>query len=742
MQLQDYDARQRFITEIDENFSVIAPAGVGKTTAITNRIANFIINDVQTNDKEHSLTKTLVAVTYTEKAACEIKERTIIAIDDKCKDNELLQRACHERINNAFFGTIHSFALNFIRTYGHLIGVLSEIEVLQNDDDVWMSFLEELDDPLTCVPQYLHDDFKRFVDVDKFINDARSCISYKQSNNVFRYAPNVAFDKILKFSPKPTMTAVIKYQSSIIEWLDFCKHGMPYVIPDYKSSCTTQSFLDVCDDVFSELNKWKSSVVENFITEIACRYRKHRIKHGNLRYDDLITCAVELLSNATVIQEVEKLPYRVLLDEAQDTDEQQFRLLLGVSQNILHEGICVDIEKNFPKSGCFSMVGDIQQAIYCERADVRFYQFLHEQLLKNCCVKDLVFCVTMRCPIAVVNFVNQRFKTIFRDINFVPLLARPDAIEGSVEVEKISRKPDMEDAAKIVCDHILNMFLRKTCDDFYVTKWSDIAILAPRKDWLNELYDDCVKNHLPVQIHDGNVRENTVSPLQWLASCVRYINNPMDRFEFAGILREIFGISSKEIINYFTYNNSFQCKKIDDQFDHFRRQKAYMTLSQLLFYVIENINLFERIQCLSLYSDFEWMHEKNRVLELCYFAESQNMTLWDAEELFVAHLSMPANDGLVDDNAIQMMTYHKSKGLEWPIVILPFLSRGRQLKSGMKCDENGRLYDVIYNNECRLLYVACTRAKQRLILYDDSDVFDKNLRAGMVSSLQILSSFK
>lgn len=742
MQLQDYDARQRFVTEIDENFSVIAPAGVGKTTAITNRIANFIINDVKTNDKEHSLTKTLVAVTYTEKAAHEIKERTIMSIDENCHDDELLRRACHERINNAFFGTIHSFALNFIRIYGHFIGISADIEILQNDDDMWMAFLETLDDPLSCVPCDFRDDFKRYIDIDKCINDARFFAKNVKSNNCLQHAPYVAIDAVLEFVTKSTMTAVIRYQRSIAEWVDFCKKGMPYAMPDYRSSCTTKSFLDLCDNVFGGLNKWRDSVVDYLITEIACCYRAFRITQGKLRYDDLISCAVELLFNETVIREIEGMPYRVLLDEAQDTDEQQFRLLLGISQNILRDGIAIDVGKNFPQKGHFSMVGDVQQSIYCERSDVKFYRFLHEKLIRNGCVDDLVFYVTMRCPVAVVNFVNQRFKTIFRDVEFVPLLSKPGAIVGNVDVEKILRKPDIEDSVKIVCEHISNMFLLKTCDDFHVTKWSDIAILAPRKDWLNELYDDCVKNHLPVQIHDGNVRENTASPLQWLASCVRYINNPMDRFEFAGILREIFGVTSKEIINYFIYNNSPQCHEIDDKFDDFRRQKDHMTLSQLLFYVIENIQLFERIQCLSLYSEFEWMHEKNRVIELCYFAESQNMILWDAEELFLSHLAMPANDGLVDDNAIQMMTYHKSKGLEWPIVILPFLSRGRQLKSVVKCDGNDRLYDLIYNNECRLLYVACTRAKQRLILCDDSEIFDEKLRSGMVSSLQILSSFK
>ena len=52
MLLVDQFQRDDFAENLCENFSVIAPAGVGKTTAITKRIANFIINDAKHRSPE------------------------------------------------------------------------------------------------------------------------------------------------------------------------------------------------------------------------------------------------------------------------------------------------------------------------------------------------------------------------------------------------------------------------------------------------------------------------------------------------------------------------------------------------------------------------------------------------------------------------------------------------------------------------------------------------------------------
>ena len=60
--LQDQPARDRFITELGQNFCVSAGAGVGKTSAIVDRVAQLALRELS------SLAR-LVVVTYTKAAA-------------------------------------------------------------------------------------------------------------------------------------------------------------------------------------------------------------------------------------------------------------------------------------------------------------------------------------------------------------------------------------------------------------------------------------------------------------------------------------------------------------------------------------------------------------------------------------------------------------------------------------------------------------------------------------------------
>src|SRR2546423_1333795 len=70
--IADDDARQRFVRELDRNFSVIASAGSGKTQAITDRIVEVA------KDRQRALEwlPQLVVVTYTNRAADEMQQRT------------------------------------------------------------------------------------------------------------------------------------------------------------------------------------------------------------------------------------------------------------------------------------------------------------------------------------------------------------------------------------------------------------------------------------------------------------------------------------------------------------------------------------------------------------------------------------------------------------------------------------------------------------------------------------------
>ena len=94
----DQPQRERFITELERNFSVVASAGSGKTRAITDRIIA-----IATSARALELLPALIVVTFTNRAADEMQQRARQRILEEGVSLEVLAA-----FNRAFFGTIHS----------------------------------------------------------------------------------------------------------------------------------------------------------------------------------------------------------------------------------------------------------------------------------------------------------------------------------------------------------------------------------------------------------------------------------------------------------------------------------------------------------------------------------------------------------------------------------------------------------------------------------------------------------
>ncbi len=102
----DYTERQlEAINHLDGNLQVIACAGSGKTQVLAQRIVNILKNKAP----EGIGPANIVAFTFTDKAAGELKDR--------------IHRLCREQLGQSvglaemFVGTIHGFCLDLLQTY-------------------------------------------------------------------------------------------------------------------------------------------------------------------------------------------------------------------------------------------------------------------------------------------------------------------------------------------------------------------------------------------------------------------------------------------------------------------------------------------------------------------------------------------------------------------------------------------------------------------------------------------------
>src|SRR6516164_5983319 len=128
----DSAARHRILTDFSTTLFVAAAAGTGKTTVLIGRIVALVREGVSTLDR-------IVAVTFTEKAAGEMKLRLRTEIerarqDCTAKQRALLEQALRE-LELARINTIHSFCADLLRERPVEAGVDPLFEIVAEDKE-------------------------------------------------------------------------------------------------------------------------------------------------------------------------------------------------------------------------------------------------------------------------------------------------------------------------------------------------------------------------------------------------------------------------------------------------------------------------------------------------------------------------------------------------------------------------------------------------------------------------------
>jgi ATP-dependent exoDNAse (exonuclease V) beta subunit len=757
---RDESVRARFASELDRNFSAVASAGSGKTTAITQRVLS-----IARSPNAVEILPRLVVVTFTNRAADEMQQRTRQALLQ-----ENLRQEVQTAFNRAFFGTIHSFCMKLLTDFGHYLGLPAPLELVTEDDDLWQEFAQNQ----TRIGRSLGDKDRavllRFVQARDLMELARYAGSSALRVPPLSPCPTLDFAEVYSQLDKGKGNDNIsKSQAELREWETRHAGDWEYLRWPVCFTATNALFTQLCQEKFAPLRKWVCDAATCVAAEVQRDYLDFRLDHGLVTYGDQIALAEELLRHPVAAQRIREENFRVILDEAQDTEPLQFSVLLEATRPPEARGLWLQDRQSPPRPGHFCMVGDFQQSIYWERADLNYYRAVHEALIADKHGESLEFAVTFRLDQKQLNFVNETFREILNEkdgqVRFVELQPRPDILPGKVIRVPLAAKELLPEGkklkdyqkARIEAEYLARWIKDAGLKKLSADSWRDVAILCPRKAWLQTAAAALRRVGLPVAIQSERDVKGDSPAYAWLTALLTIMTDPLNAYEIVGVLREIFGASDHDLaVLSEGQKASFRIDEILSAtarissllrtLAEIRQRAEGLALFDAVTLIIEQTQLRERLLLLPATEFGDLARELDALLAQAAEAEANGMILAEFAEHLRNDFATPrAVRFSADDNAIQLITSHKAKGSEWQAVIVPFLARdlrppspryphfvkspvdGELIIAFGKEDKSKDLKDAIERARQqeleRLLYVATTRARHALVIVLDQEIF-------------------
>ncbi len=496
----------------------------------------------------------------------------------------------------------------------------------------------------------------------------------------------------------------------------------------------------------------------------------------HLALDILLRKEGEKIVPSPVALEYRQHFQEVLIDEYQDSNLVQEYLLKAVSGE--EDGHC----NRF-------MVGDVKQSIYKFRlARPELFLEKYETYREHGDFRKIVLSKNFRSREQVLTFVNRIFEGImnaecggivYDDQAALYLGATYLAGESCDSEVILVEKPGEAweyDAAQTEALAIANR-IRELMKNYQVTdketkkprpaKYSDIVLLFQTGTAMESMKEILEKQGIPVYI-PSKKGYFSATEVQELLNFLRVLNNPYQDIPFYGVLRSVFGDFSEEEIatmkarypkedlyNAFCLYGQEQedeiagkAKLFYDRLQEYREKMYYQPIRTLLEGVISDYDYANYVTALPAgvrrRANIEMLLTKASDFESTSFFGVFHFIQY-IEQLEKYDVDMGEAD-VVDENAnlVRMMTIHKSKGLEFPIVFVVRMSQSFNMKDSqakllidaklgmatgyvdvkkrVKKDSLRQSVLALKSREdclaenLRVLYVALTRAKEKLIL--------------------------
>lgn len=808
--------RTRVQTHLHVNMVVEAGAGTGKTTLLIDRLCLCVLTQGTPIEK-------LVALTFTEKAAAEIKTRFIFKLQQVVQairthgqdrtldllrayfnvpDTELATRAEQAllRLDRASIGTIHGFCAEILKMFPLEAGLSPNAQIdsgykaTQIFEEHWNRFLDkELGVNATqaatwkeVLAQITLPDLQLFAqelcavkpvayDYYSHCNLLAGQCAEKSRRLEELYAFYVTGNK----KPRNLEKALVWAAESLKRTVCFLQESPVPPAPD--ESCPTPS---ACKDWSAEDFEEAKNLIafaqkvtpENqqlFLTAyhllepLAQTVRLAYEEQGVLGFDALIIKTRNLLAQNLYVRRVLKEKWDALfIDEFQDTDPVQGELLLFLAEE--KSAAASRWQDVRLQPGKLFVVGDPKQSIYRFRgADITAYELFTDLILKQggekCFLQtnfrsepEIIESANQICSRAMVQ--QSAFQPAYVPI-FTDKPARGQALDWLFITPPEKEKPGADDfrhnqaeqLARWICENVGKIPL----NDGRLLRYEDMALLT-RVGTTSRIYTDALRRYgIPFHTDTDKdfFRKQEIDDLLLL---LRVVADPEDKIALAGVLRSPFGGVNDEELYQLAKTDALhipallsnpQTRSCAQVLEDVSKQSGRVSLSELIGRVLTDTFLPEA--CAAAYDQERTLAYLHQMAALAQAYEAQNggnlqgfltdlqTRLADNPDLF----TLPPTDESAD--AVSVLTVHKSKGLEFPVVLLADLPRKESvggvrppqhlfswqynmygLRAGKICDVNLAFLEEEQKKhsrceEVRILYVALTRAKEKLVLVAD-----------------------
>lgn len=507
------------------------------------------------------------------------------------------------------------------------------------------------------------------------------------------------------------------------------------------------------------------------LDEVLADYEAYKRRAALLDFDDLLVCARRLLRTHESVRLALAARYRYLLvDEFQDTDPGQCDIIFRISAANPAE----DWTQLMPRAGALFLVGDPKQAIFQFRgAHISTYETAKAVIARNWPANILQITVNFRSRKGVLTYVNRVFRAALNAVyqpGYIELeavrgdnSARPSATRLTIGAPSNSNREELQileaDAVATVCAKLVGMRLLRDAEGrVRPVAARDIALLAPTSNSL-WLFERALRRAgLPIASQAGKGlyrRQET----QDVIALVRVLADAKDTAAFGALMRgPLIGFTDQALLDItaslperhgrpgvFTVATPLdnisdpEARAVVSDLATLRRRARFTSPVQLLGEAIERLGVRVAV---SLRDDPRHAAAATANIDVIleraarYGVRGLRRLGADLHADWRDNREAREGWGEVDGDAVSIVTMHSAKGLEWPIVIpINGMVQLRSPERFVRHPDRGTLHWLIgdvatseladavrqdaesqLREKVRLWYVACTRARDFLIL--------------------------